>query len=109
MGSKKHEPSYFRPPRSSICQRNPFRFVCGAGAKTKNVLLERRHKRNWRLCSLCKSIYEWRVFTWCSGELSTKINYRMEPERSEEHTSELQSRFDIVCRLLIEKKKNIEY
>src|SRR5699024_12126269 len=29
-----------------------------------------------------------------------KINHR-----SEEHTSELQSRFDLVCRLLLEKKK----
>src|SRR5437868_14585262 len=30
--------------------------------------------------------------------------------RSEEHTSELQSRFDLVCRLLLEKKKkNIKY
>src|SRR5216683_7250703 len=28
------------------------------------------------------------------------------PDRSEEHTSELQSRSDIVCRLLLEKKKN---
>src|SRR5207249_4482779 len=28
-----------------------------------------------------------------------------EPVRSEEHTSELQSRFDLVCRLLLEKKK----
>src|SRR5699024_12692257 len=28
------------------------------------------------------------------------------PSRSEEHTSELQSRFDLVCRLLLEKKKN---
>src|SRR5699024_11807496 len=27
------------------------------------------------------------------------------PMRSEEHTSELQSRFDLVCRLLLEKKK----
>src|SRR5207248_11394969 len=27
--------------------------------------------------------------------------------RSEEHTSELQSPYDIVCRLLLEKKKNI--
>src|SRR5207249_9934483 len=26
------------------------------------------------------------------------------PRRSEEHTSELQSRFDLVCRLLLEKK-----
>src|SRR2546428_3230174 len=27
--------------------------------------------------------------------------------RSEEHTSELQSRSDLVCRLLLEKKKNL--
>src|SRR6266513_913466 len=29
----------------------------------------------------------------------------LEFSRSEEHTSELQSRFDLVCRLLLEKKK----
>ena len=29
--------------------------------------------------------------------------------RSEEHTSELQSRFDLVCRLLLEKKKLCKY
>src|SRR5438309_9245298 len=29
------------------------------------------------------------------------------PERSEEHTSELQSQFHLVCRLLLEKKKKI--
>src|SRR5437868_13272312 len=29
---------------------------------------------------------------------------RRAPVRSEEHTSELQSRFDLVCRLLLEKK-----
>src|SRR5699024_12109922 len=29
--------------------------------------------------------------------------------RSEEHTSELQSRFDLVCRLLLEKKKTTKY
>src|SRR5690606_41594936 len=29
--------------------------------------------------------------------------------RSEEHTSELQSRENLVCRLLLEKKKNKEY
>src|SRR5437867_5969947 len=28
--------------------------------------------------------------------------------RSEEHTSELQSPYDLVCRLLLEKKKNLE-
>src|SRR5690625_5454634 len=30
---------------------------------------------------------------------------RRRTRRSEEHTSELQSRFDLVCRLLLEKKK----
>src|SRR5207249_7069481 len=29
--------------------------------------------------------------------------------RSEEHTSELQSRFDLVCRLLLEKKKKTDH
>src|SRR2546421_9539291 len=30
-------------------------------------------------------------------------------ERSEEHTSELQSRSDLVCRLLLEKKKKVDF
>src|SRR5690349_22316927 len=33
---------------------------------------------------------------------------RPDMSRSEEHTSELQSRRDLVCRLLLEKKKKIE-
>src|SRR5438105_15158839 len=33
------------------------------------------------------------------------IRYRERKRRSEEHTSELQSRVDLVCRLLLEKKK----
>src|SRR2546421_12085897 len=36
----------------------------------------------------------------------TDQNHVVQP-RSEEHTSELQSRSDLVCRLLLEKKKNI--
>src|SRR5687768_17886630 len=35
---------------------------------------------------------------------SRSIEYR-KPRRSEEHTSELQSRLHLVCRLLLEKKK----
>src|SRR5207249_8533241 len=34
-----------------------------------------------------------------------QTKYIVETTRSEEHTSELQSRFDLVCRLLLEKKK----
>src|SRR5699024_12706574 len=36
------------------------------------------------------------------GEL---VPHKEDAVRSEEHTSELQSRFDLVCRLLLEKKK----
>src|SRR5437868_10147671 len=35
------------------------------------------------------------------------LDGRQRHRRSEEHTSELQSRFDLVCRLLLEKKKNV--
>src|SRR5256885_11053515 len=34
-------------------------------------------------------------------------NYGNHPDRSEEHTSELQSPCNLVCRLLLEKKKTI--
>src|SRR5438105_15545126 len=34
------------------------------------------------------------------------VNHAPSVSRSEEHTSELQSRVDLVCRLLLEKKKN---
>src|SRR2546428_10223376 len=37
------------------------------------------------------------------------VRPRMGLGRSEEHTSELQSRSDLVCRLLLEKKKNIRH
>src|SRR2546421_4882216 len=36
---------------------------------------------------------------------SVKVRFADTDTRSEEHTSELQSRSDLVCRLLLEKKK----
>src|SRR5438105_10509190 len=36
---------------------------------------------------------------------TSRLTGRRPPRRSEEHTSELQSRVDLVCRLLLEKKK----
>src|SRR5690606_41691564 len=44
---------------------------------------------------------------WVSSSLGERINGRHKAEdlvRSEEHTSELQSRVNLVCRLLLEKK-----
>src|SRR5438034_6205764 len=42
----------------------------------------------------------------CLSQLS-RSRLRCHRNRSEEHTSELQSHSDLVCRLLLEKKKNI--
>src|SRR5207249_9484356 len=37
------------------------------------------------------------------SEAAVSVRHRQGDGRSEEHTSELQSRFDLVCRLLLEK------
>src|SRR5699024_12172080 len=42
---------------------------------------------------------------WAARRTPTAGRCPSSPHRSEEHTSELQSRFDLVCRLLLEKKK----
>src|SRR5438874_4939941 len=41
----------------------------------------------------------------CPSATSSSVSARGPASRSEEHTSELQSRRDLVCRLLLEKKK----
>ena len=43
---------------------------------------------------------------WDTLESGAQIEVVLEDLRSEEHTSELQSRRKLVCRLLLEKKKN---
>src|SRR5699024_7621245 len=42
-----------------------------------------------------------KVFSNLGKEANKKKDIQSEEDRSEEHTSELQSRFDIVCRLLL--------
>src|SRR5207249_7632519 len=48
--------------------------------------------------------YRLSIGSWCASKAATPLE-----KRSEEHTSELQSRFDLVCRLLLEKKKQLWY
>src|SRR5207248_10143456 len=57
---------------------------------------------NHRLCALHGTDFH-RV---AETALVATISLRTFPHRSEEHTSELQSPYDLVCRLLLEKKKN---
>src|SRR5689334_23577144 len=57
------------------------------------------------------SIYAWHglskeEFYWALEQtLTFKPTLTLDDGRSEEHTSELQSQFHLVCRLLLEKKK----
>src|SRR5437868_7577925 len=83
-----------RPPRSTLFPYTTlFRFQCGG----RVVHVRQRHGMGLGPAvvpahtdqSLCSRSRVWLAF------------------RSEEHTSELQSRFDLVCRLLLEKKKEI--
>src|SRR2546422_2344148 len=61
--------------------------------------------------SLSAVKYRWRLKrpmanTSCSAR-STRVEQEVFAIRSEEHTSELQSRLHLVCRLLLEKKKTV--
>src|SRR5690606_42029836 len=69
-----------------------------------------------RLCAFIQSNLEWhtaqrariprkpakRPLAWASIIQPRRNHYFMRPARSEEHTSELQSRENLVCRLLLE-------
>src|SRR3989442_11077898 len=52
--------------------------------------------------STCCNMRDW---CGCVGRLPAGTSYFQIDRRSEEHTSELQSRPHLVCRLLLEKKK----
>src|SRR6266540_6813136 len=58
--------------------------------------MPRRSLRNIGLLAICQA-------------LTQSSNTLMFASRSEEHTSELQSHHDLVCRLLLEKKNKIKY
>src|SRR5438067_10685674 len=44
-----------------------------------------------------------------SKRIESGVSFPLASARSEEHTSELQSRFELVCRLLLEKKNELYY
>src|SRR5437868_13287036 len=85
------EPALTGAPSSS---RRRFR-----AHSTWNICHDRRH-----FCSSLNDRLE--IVRHCNP--TRKLEASGDPcrqKRSEEHTSELQSRFDLVCRLLLEKKK----
>src|SRR5947208_10075534 len=60
--------------------------------------------------TLFRSLHHFADIGAINGEpIAAGINACINPARSEEHTSELQSPDHLVCRLLLEKKKKIHY
>src|SRR2546422_6461996 len=76
-------------------------------------LFRRTPKYFWLLCTIVKSNTTslWRCSRSCMPVIPETICWSCQRRpstvvfRSEEHTSELQSRLHLVCRLLLEKKK----
>src|SRR3712207_8832316 len=56
-----------------------------------------------------EAFYHLGLIAAASGRAEEAAAYWQRALRSEEHTSELQSRQYLVCRLLLEKKKNTEH
>src|SRR3712207_6866329 len=86
-----------RPPRSTLFPYTTlFRSIHGAKA------LRRLHRSGlfWRFLLIGIA-----VLTPLAGALVQLAGDERKTTRSEEHTSELQSRQYLVCRLLLEKKK----
>src|SRR5699024_12125657 len=68
-----------------------------------------RSKRDWSSDVCSSDLYVhlvWNIMMSVkkTSSMVQKLSRRITSLRSEEHTSELQSRFDLVCRLLLEKK-----
>src|SRR5699024_11874056 len=80
-------------------QRNP---VNANGEKTAPVKWEMSCLEE--VCGACSMVINGHAQQSCAT-LIDELEQPIRLERSEEHTSELQSRFDLVCRLLLEKKK----
>src|SRR5687768_17963302 len=96
------------PPRSTLFPYTTlFRSIVYTGVTLENAERDYRETRvaesEVRMLPLSAEEIEWYVRT---GEPLDKAGaYAVQGIRSEEHTSELQSRLHLVCRLLLEKKK----
>src|SRR5207249_7846258 len=90
-----------RPPRSTLFPYTTlFRSNCGSVAH----IFKESCKRGSRLAAW--PLFRSRCPTLTTTERPSGPDFQATRNaRSEEHTSELQSRFDLVCRLLLEKKK----
>src|SRR5689334_24680162 len=84
-----------RPPRSTLF---PY-----------TTLFRSLFARRVRNRALDLGYWSWEQDADIDLEYHVRLSALARPGRSEEHTSELQSQFHLVCRLLLEKKKKHTY
>src|SRR5437773_6852639 len=91
-----------RPPRSTLFPYTTlFRSRFLNSLEEQGVVRSEKDSRGW-ICYTPIAPIDGR---WILYLLPTAFRSRKHSVRSEEHTSELQSHHDLVCRLLLEKKK----
>src|SRR2546427_2560730 len=91
-----------RPPRSTLF---PYTTLFRS-RRTQGEPSEQRHGEHEAVERIVHDIGERGLPAW-HGWLNRGLHARLDAHRSEEHTSELQSQSNLVCRLLLEKKKKL--
>src|SRR5256885_10146154 len=89
-----------RPPRSTLF---PYTTLFRSGLLGKSRLGAARHQRKQMIDEARREADTLRREAQITAREEA---VKLRAERSEEHTSELQSPCNLVCRLLLEKKKN---
>src|SRR5207249_12159962 len=89
------------PPRSTLF---PYTTLFRSCAETTSAFACSTRALAASRCALATSTLRCACASFSRSALSA-LAVASALARSEEHTSELQSRFDLVCRLLLEKKK----
>src|SRR5699024_12209677 len=87
--------------------KDSLRPLCGVAEArmSASVLRASRSASRWFIVAVLVTLWD-SSMTTASQRWARRCGMYWSDLRSEEHTSELQSRFDLVCRLLLEKKKN---
>src|SRR3712207_7902314 len=97
-----------RPPRSTLFPYTALFRSLGAvgGARTGELALaDGRQLRQVGIDQVRQRVGLVQPVGFAFGSIAQLVAQLVEQRRSEEHTSELQSRQYLVCRLLLEKKK----
>src|SRR5260370_18431577 len=91
-----------RPPRSTLF---PYTTLFRSRVELFRDFVSRSGFRN---CAGASGVTAKPDLSNQTGRVEAAYHLELRLPRSEEHTSELQSHLNLVCRLLLEKKKNIK-